>query len=240
MRLQTKFLIGTLAFWTSCIDKVDLSLPASELPIIVDGMITDAPKEDTLKIRVSRAFQVDGAYHPVQGVPKANVVISDNSGAEYILNESSKTIGTYWTTSLQGTVGMTYTMSLTTKEGAHFESTPETMLAAGTVDSIYFEVVQRKNKAKDIDEEGFNVYINAKAALGSSLRMRWKFDGTYQVTTNPDALVRFDPFTGEVIHLACAMGCLCCICYVSESENSPIMANNRFVGANELNNVFMK
>ena len=240
MRLQAKFLIGALAIWTGCIDKVDLSLPASEFPIIVDGMITDAPKEDTLKIRVSRAFQVDGAYHPVQGVRNVDVVITDNAGTAYILNEDSTSIGTYWTTSLQGTVGQTYTMSLTTEEGANFESTPETMLAAGTVDSIYFEVVQRKNKAKDIDEEGFNVYINGKAAPGSSLRMRWKFDGTYQVNTNPDALVRYDPFTGEVIHLACATACLCCICYVSEKEESPIMANNTFVGASEMSRVFMK
>ncbi len=240
MRLRAKFLIGALAIWTGCIDRVDLSLPASEFPIIVDGVISDAPKEDTVKIRVSRAFQVDGVYHPVEGVRSVGVVITDNTGASYILNEDTGSIGTYWTTALQGTVGRTYKLSLTTSEGAHFESTAETMLAAGTVDSIYFEVVQRKNKSKNIDEEGFNIYINAKAAPGSSLRMRWKFDGTYQVITNPDALITIDPFTGEEIHLACAAGCLCCVCYVSEKEESPIMTNTTFVGASEMSRVFMK
>ncbi len=241
MRLKAKFVIGSLVIWTSCIDRVDLSLPASEFPIIVDGMITDAPKEDTVKVRISKAFPVDGAYHPVAGVRDVDVVITDNTGASYVLNEDSvKSIGTYWTTALQGTVGRTYKLSLKTKEGTRFESTPETMLAAGTVDSIYFEVVQRKNKAKDIDEEGFNVYINAKAAPGSSLRMRWKFDGTYQVNTNPAALTTTDPETGVVTPLACSAGCLCCTCYVSEKEESPIMANTTFVGASEMSRVFMR
>lgn len=228
-----------MSIWMSCVDRVDLSLPASELPLIIDGMITDQP--GPYAVRLSRAFPVDGVGHSYNGVTGAVVAIADNTGAVDTLTEFSP--GYYLTTFLQGVVGRTYQLKVTTESGMNLESTLETMPPAGTIDSLYVDYTSREN-SEGVLEEGFNVYLDATAAAGSSLRIRWKFNGTYQVTTNPSTLTTstVDPVSGLLVTgpLPCAASCECCTCWVPEKEKAPLLANNTFLGATHVNGIFIR
>ena len=108
-------------------------------------------------------------------------------------------------------------------------------MPAGTIDRIYFEFVKGQTKDDNLPIEGFNVYADATTAPGSERRIRWSWKGTYIIITDPAALTIGNPPTP----LACAENCICCTCWVSEREVSPILANQGFLGSNKLNRNFM-
>jgi hypothetical protein len=239
MKSAARLLMGFMLIWMGCVDKVDLSLPYDELPLIIDGLVTDEDRPFTVKI--SRAFPVDGNYYVPKGVVASSVVISDNLGNNDVLSQfrdDSNTVipGSYVTNSLKGVIGRTYQLKITLPDGTELESSPELMRASGKVDSIYFEYVTAENKGTGIEESGFNIYVNATLAPESKGRIRWIYDGTYKIFTNPAAIIVGNP----PAPIACSVGCLCCICYVSEREGVPILANSNYAGADQLAKVLIK
>ncbi|MDZ4716548.1 MAG: DUF4249 domain-containing protein [Cytophagales bacterium] len=232
MKASAKILMVAVMVWTSCIDRVDLSLPPGVLPLVIDGLVTDAPGPYTVSI--SRGIPVDGSLHRATMVPRARVQIMDNTGTTDVLTETE--VGTYVTDSLQGMMGRTYRLIVTMPDGNRYESTPEQIVPAGTIDSIYFDYEQSLKKDSNVELQGFNVYINATAAPGGSRRLRWRFNGTYKVITNPALLMVGNP----PAPLACSIFCVCCTCWVSESEESPLLVNQSFIGSNRLNRVFVR
>lgn len=237
MKIQAKWMLGIIAIWMSCVDKVDLSLPSAELPLIIEGQVTDQPGADTIKI--TRAYPVDGNYYARQGVAGAQVTISDNAGNVDVLLDISR--GYYVTQTLQGVVGRSYQLQVIV-EGATFQSTPERMAPAGAIDSIYFEYTTTVNKDKNIEEDGFNIYLNGSVDPSSSRRLRWKYNGTYNIFTNPAAITVTIPCAAPpcpVVPLACSAGCECCSCYVYERESSPLVSNPTSLGSEQFNRVFV-
>ncbi len=237
MKMQAKWMLGIMAIWMSCVDKVDLSLPSAELPLIIEGQVTDQAGADTVKI--TRAYPVDGNFYARQGVEGAQVTISDNAGNVDVLQDISR--GYYVTQTLQGVVGRTYQLQVIVG-GTTFQSTPERMAPAGAIDSIYFEYTTTVNKDKNIEEEGFNIYLNGSVDPSSSRRLRWKYNGTYKIFTNPAAITMMIPCAAPpcpIVPLPCSEGCLCCTCYVHERETSPLVSNPTTLGADQFNRVFM-
>jgi hypothetical protein len=230
-------MLGIMVVWMSCVDKVDLSLPAEELPLIIEGQITDQPGPHTVKI--SRAYPVDGNYYSREGVEGAQVTITDNAGNVDVLQDISG--GSYVTQVMNGVVGRTYQLEVKLG-GTTFQSTPQLMAPAGSIDSIYFEHITTVNNDKDIEEEGFNIYVNGSVDPSSSRRMRWKYDGTYKIFTNPAAITNVLPCAAPpcpIVTLPCAEDCSCCTCYVYERETSPLVSNPTTLGANQFNHVFI-
>lgn len=217
----------------SCVDKVDLAVHAENLPIVVDGLITDQPGPDT--VRLSYAYPVDGRYYPPKGFDGATVTITDDTGAiDYLAGIGH---GYYVTQSTIGAVGRTYqlTILLPARGDAPEEtvaiSTPQKMVGAGTIDSIFYEFTTRVIPSTGISEDGFNVFINSSLSPGSSRRMQWNFMGTYTTMTNPSGLMTPPP---------CAAGCQCCVCWYTTHERAPIVSNANAVGGSKLDRVFIQ
>lgn len=223
--------------WMSCVDKVDLELPPTELPLIIEGQITD--QHVPYLVKISRAFPADGNFYQRVGIAGATVSITDDLGNEHALVDSLH--GNYFTDSatMQGVIGRTYVLRVELNALASYESTPQKMMPSGSIDSIHYKLVEGTNNA-GVSEYGLNIYVDAQASAGSSLRMRWVFNGTYQVNTDPSLVGVTDPDTGVFTPLACSAGCECCYCFVSEREEYPIVIDNRFLGSTELTGVFMK
>jgi len=208
--------------WLCCVDPVELSLPKAENPVIVEGLITDQPGPDTIKI--ATAYVVDGKFHARAGIVGATIVVSDDAGNHDQLTDIGN--GYYVTNTLVGAVGRSYSLLGQLPGGTTFTSGPEYMAAAGSIDSLFFEYTSARNGKTGEQEPGFNVYVNSTAAPGSSLRFRWKFRGTYVYFTDPSLIQIPGP-------LPCAAGCVCCTCYATEHEPAPIVTDTRVVG--ELN-----
>ncbi len=226
----------------SCVDPVDLSLPAAELPIILEGSVTDNPGSDT--IRLTRAYPADGNTYPRVGITGAKMWITDNTGTIDTLIDIGK--GTYVTNLLQGVVGRTYTL-----QGRYpnqnpeitFTSTPELMLPAGTIDSIYYELTTKPNEETGIAEDGLNVFIDATVDASSSRRLRWKFNGTYSYQSDPSLIQIPIPCLEPVcptMPLPCSLDCSCCFCWASEREALPLVTYPSFIGGTSVNRVFVK
>jgi hypothetical protein len=227
--------------WVSCVDKVDLSLPTTVLPIIIDGHITDQP--GPYFVRVSKAYPVDGEYHPGLGVEQASVNITSSTGESHPLTHIAAGYYVTDSASFLGHVGRTYQLHILLPDNTLIESTLEQMASPGSIDSIYAEFVTTTNQDTGLDEIGYNIYVDATLAPGSSRRMRWKYNGIYEVTTDPSQIVVTIPCpnppcpTGP---LPCATNCECCYCWVHVNEEAPIIPSTAFNGTNEMKRVFMR
>lgn len=215
--------------WLCCVEPVALSLPKGENPVIVEGMITDQPGPDTIKI--TQAYPVDGKFHPRSGIAGAMLSVSDDAGNHDQLKDIGN--GYYVTNTLQGVVGRSYTLLGQLPGGTTFSSSPEFMGAPGTIDSLFFEFTTNRDGVTGEDVNGFNVYVNATAAPGSSLRLRWKFRGTYVYNTDPSLITVPGP-------LPCATGCVCCTCYATENEKTPVVTDLRVVGDRSILRTFVQ
>ncbi len=222
-----RLLVPAMIVWLGCVDPASLSISTKELPIIIQGMVTDQEGADTIKITVG--YPVDGSYYPRVGVAGARMIVTDDAGNRDVLTDIG--LGYYVTDSIEGKLGRTYTLRGKLRDGTEFISTPETLNPSGSIDSIYFKFVSGKNVSTGMDEDGFNVYVNSTAAPQSSLRLRWRFRGTYKVVTDPSLIVQ--------VPLPCAQGCECCICYAKEYDNSPILSDTRVTGTGIISGTFV-
>lgn len=207
-------MIGVLFAMLGCVDKANIAILTSDLPQIIEGSVTHELGNNIVKI--SRAFPVDGRGHQTKGITGAQVIIKDNLGNQTTLFESSS--GTYTSQSMQGVVGRSYQLIVITQDSRHYESTPETIMEAGSIDSVYFEYTVIAAKEEDLPVRGFNVYINSHSAPGSSNRMRWKSIGTYFAIGTVSGA--FSP------------------CWITVREKAPILSSEAFTTGN-FNRVFM-
>lgn len=213
--------------WLCCVEPVGLSLPKGENPVIVEGMITDQPGPDTIKI--TQAYPVDGKFHPRSGIAGAVLSVSDDAGNHDQLTDIGN--GYYITNTLQGVIGRSYTLLGQLPGGTTFSSSPEFMGAPGTIDSLFFEFTTKRDGVTGEDVDGFNVYVNATAAPASSLRLRWKFRGTFVYQTDP-SLLNPPP--------ACAADCSCCVCYATQNEKAPVVTDLRVIGERSIGRTFVQ
>lgn len=236
MKVTSKILLASLLGLHGCIDPVNIALPPKNLPLMIDGGVTDDAGPYTVKI--TQAYSVGGNYG-AKNVYGAHVMIKDDLGMIDTLYEYGA--GQYKTKSLQGEVGMTYRLIGRTSDGKEFQSSPETMMPAGSVDDIYYNFVV-KETVEGIPVRGFDVYINSSSGAGSANRIRWKFTGTYQVETNPGALasnlggIAVPP---PACYSVDPENCTCCTCWISEFDNAPILSNESFAAAGHNNRVFV-
>jgi len=222
------------------VDPVDLAIKVDELPILIEGLITDQDGPDTIKI--TKAYPVDGNYHPRAGVDGALVTVSDDAGNVDALTGISG--GYYVTNTLNGIVGRSYKLSGVLADGTTFESTLEKMAPGGSIDSIFYEIALGIPKANGAKQDVFKIYINSTVNASSSRRMRWKFNGTYRIVSDPSLIQYTDPNCLDAncppITLPCADSCQCCVCYAYDYEDSPIISDMRIVGSTVINRTFIR
>ncbi len=237
------FIIVVASLALSCVDPVNLSLPVPELPLILEGSVKDNPAPDT--IRLTRAYPADGKTYPRVGISGAKMWITDNTGAVDTLVDVTK--GVYVTNMLQGVVGRTYTLHgryPNKNPEITFSSTPEQMLPAGTIDSVYYELTSSTNAETGLPEDGLNVFVNATVDASSNRRLRWKFNGTYSYQSDP-SLIQI-PVAGclgpgcPTTPLPCSLDCSCCFCWASEREALPLVTSPAFLGGTTVKRVFVK
>jgi hypothetical protein len=218
------------------VDPADISLATQELPVIIEATVTNDPGPDTVKI--TKAYPADGGYYSRVGVAGAKVRIISDAGESDKLTDIGR--GFYVTNTLQGAIGRTYQLFLTLNGVEQYQSTPQRMAPAGTIDNITFEFISRVNSTTGLTEDGFNVYANSTVDPSSSRRLRYKVLGTYKVTTNPELIqIRTDCAAPPcpTLSLPCATNCECCICWVSEREITPKLVDPDFVGGTAITRI---
>ena len=149
--------------------------------LIVEGLITDQPGINTVKLSKSQSFT-----SKLKGVPftGCTVEIIDDLGYEYPLTEVPPASGTYITNSerFRGMVGRKYKLRIITNntgtENFTYESGFVEMLPVPPVDTLYWDKVEIKIPYRPL-REGCNIYIDSHDPDNKCKFYRWDFTETW-------------------------------------------------------------
>jgi len=167
-------------FLTGCITEfVPVTDEKKEL-LVVEGLITDQPGINTVKLSKSMPFGKKSEAKPLSG---CFVSISDNEGNWYWLNENAP--GNYISdsASFRGRQGEVYTLHITAGDGTNslnYESYPVEMIPVPPIDSIYYEKQIIKEDYLNyggIDE--CQIYLDTHDPQNLNKYYRWDFDETW-------------------------------------------------------------
>lgn len=148
--------------------------------LVVEGLVTDQLRTNTVKLSKSQPFGVKSEPQPLGG---CIVSISDDIGNVYNLAE--REAGTYITdsTMFRGVTGRFYTLHIITtgSNGNHiYESYPVEMTPVPPIDSLYYEKIVIE-KAYDgfggIDE--CQIYLDTHDPENNCRYFRWDFTETW-------------------------------------------------------------
>ncbi len=240
MRSRSIFSVIIILLCCTCVDRISFDVgTTSTFPIVIEGYISDQP--GPYQINISKAFDIESKQSLKSPISVKRLVITDNLGNSETLTET--VAGTYQTRAggIRGVIGRSYKLNAELLDGRVYQSLPDTLLASGTVDDVYF------NFKTDKDQEGattygFDVLFNSTAGEKSNFHFLWQFVGTFQVDTNPELhkvtcgeskCPRPRTCSGYVVNnsgeLEQARFCECCTCWSNVFNDSPIVSDNQLV-----------
>jgi len=163
----------------TCITPYDPDVSDYENLLVVDGVITDGPGDHF--VYLSRSYP----YNELSGeVPEAGAVvsISDDRGNMAFLEETEP--GTYLLKQgdLDLQTGSSYQLSLELADGDQYASGFETMMPAGTLDSVYYELIKADPAGNGYPEDGIQVFLDATGAKSEGGGYKWSFTETWEYT----------------------------------------------------------
>jgi hypothetical protein len=148
--------------------------------LVVEGLITDQPGPDTIKLSKSLPLGEKSAARPVSG---CIVKISDDLGNNYFLNEIKT--GTYVTdpTTFKGKIGRSYTLKISTNSSNNnfnYESYPMEMQKVPPIDSIYYEKpVVKEDIAGWFGIDACQIYLDTRDPENICKFYRWDYSETW-------------------------------------------------------------
>jgi Domain of unknown function (DUF4249) len=184
-------LLSILLLFNSCITQFIPETSEDKELLIVEGLITDQPGANTIKLSRSLPLGTRSVANPVKG---CTVTVSDDLGNTFSLSETDP--GTYTSdpTKFQGVIGRTYTLHIRTNFESNvlnYQSVPVEIKPVPPIDSIYYEKVTITEGDKwNQPQEGCQVYLNTHDPANQCKFYRWEYDETwefrlpYDVTNN--------------------------------------------------------
>jgi hypothetical protein len=124
-------LIAVAIFFTSCTKIIEVNLNNAEPKLVIEGVVTNT---DAAKVTISKSVQFNNS-NTFPSISGAVVTITDNSGGNFILTETSP--GTYTNSSLIGMVGKTYNLSVNLNGTTY--TAASTMPAQVNLDTLLLE-----------------------------------------------------------------------------------------------------
>jgi hypothetical protein len=246
----TNFLPIMFLLLDACIDPLPVhTLPGGKV-LVVDGLISDEPGPYEVKLFWSSAL-TENLDQPVMET-KASVWIIDDENVATEMTESMP--GVYVTDphNFVGQKGKTYQLKIITSGGLEFESLHETLMPAGSIDSLYFTFQPDVINANDATQpqDAVTIFVDASAAPDNPTGLsRWRSTGIYEVHTFPELRTRMEnemrvpdplPCSGYINvknELVQVEDCSCCDCWVYEYNSKSIVSQNQFVQNNQFKSV---
>ena len=179
--IQKIILISLLLLLNCCITQFVPHTNEGKKIIVVEGLITDQPDVNTIKLSISLPFGTRGDAIPVTG---SVVTISDDLGNIFNLTEANP--GTYVTdpANFQGIIGRFYTLHINTtldNNNHNYESYPMELKPVPPIDSVYYEKLTLKEDTSGIpSQEGCQVYLNTHDPTKQSKFYRWEYSETWE------------------------------------------------------------
>jgi len=234
-----------LFFFTTCVDRIVFDVPSSVFPVVVDGWISDQP--GPYEIRLTKAFDIESKSSIKTPIAANRVIISDNLGNQEVLDAASQGIYRTRPDGIRGVAGRAYRLRVELLDGRIYESTPDTLRAAGQVDEVSYQFTSKASGDKRV--YGFDVFFDAQSGSSKNFYFLWRFIATYQVDTNPELYTQPCgesrcptplPCSGHVVEGGSVVRvgpCSCCTCWVSDYSDTPIISDDQFIQGGRFINV---
>lgn len=191
--MNTSRLISYIFVFTliSCVDPVffDIELP-NDLPIVISGNISNQP--GPYQVIISRSFDVQSKRDLRVPISAKQVTLTDELGYLEELMETKP--GVYQTSAdgMRGRIGGVYLLRVEFPDGKVYESVPDTLLAPGYIDSLFYNFNPIQNYSGGLDY-GFDISVNAHGNLQNAHRYMWNVRGTFKALTHPELLAVYYP-----------------------------------------------
>jgi hypothetical protein len=174
------FLLSIL-FLSGCITQFIPQTKEGKEFLIVEGLITDQPGANTIKLSKSLPLGERSTANPVSWCA---VSITDNLGSRIPFFET--TAGTYVPgSSFHGVIGRFYTLHVTAQFESkvfNYESYPMEMKTVPPIDSLYYEKVTIKSIDNTFTApEGCQVYLDTHDESNKCKYYRWEYDETWKI-----------------------------------------------------------
>jgi hypothetical protein len=171
-----------LLFLNNCITQFIPETNENQELLVVEGLLTDRPEVNSVKISKSLPLGKKSKAVPVKG---CIVSITDDSGNNYKLRE--KEPGTYITDTagFRGIAGRRYTLNIVTTGASTkfhtYKSLPMELKPVPPIDSVYYEkVVIRERDNNGPKMEGCNIFLDSYDRDHQCRYYRWDFTETWE------------------------------------------------------------
>ncbi len=179
MKIKNLVILVLMAASGSCITQFIPETDEDKTLLVVEGLITDHPEDNTVKLSLSMPLGKRSILKPLKG---GTVLVTDDKGERYNFYESS-TAGTYKST-MQGIVGRKYTLRVTTRNVLNnysYQSLPVEMLPVPPIDSVYYEKVTIADKTSEMPKlEGCQIYLDTHDPTNKCKFYRWDYNETWE------------------------------------------------------------
>ncbi|HOO99740.1 MAG TPA: DUF4249 domain-containing protein [Bacteroidales bacterium] len=172
------FILVILPVLTGCVTEYIPDLNEDEELLVVEGLITDRPEENYIRIYKtyplwSKTFRT--------AVKNCTVWISDDNGRTDTLENRSEGVYVTDPDTFTGEPGRIYTLhfSALTGDGIHnYESLPMKMIPVPPIDTIYYE--RRNYVINHLPAEGCQIYFDSYDPSSQCYFYRWEYDETWE------------------------------------------------------------
>ena len=173
-------LISLLLLLNSCVTQFIPKVNEDKELLVVEGLITDQPDTNTIKLSKSLPLGKRSVANPLKG---CIVTISDDLGNIFSLTETAA--GNYVTdpANFQGVIGRFYTLHIRTNSSnnnLNYESFPIEMKRVPPIDSVYYEKVTLQENNGISTQEGCQIYLNTHDPINQTKFYRWEYSETWE------------------------------------------------------------
>ena len=150
--------------------------------LVVEGLITDQPGHNTIKLTTSMPLGLPSQIKPLPG---CFVTVTDDLGNVFSLNETDA--GIYNPDpSFHGVVGRSYTLHIKTDpaySNRSYQSLPVLMKPVPPIDSIYYDKLVLSRSALDDHPtgEGCQIYLDTHDPENNCKYYRWEYTETWEI-----------------------------------------------------------
>jgi hypothetical protein len=169
-------LLFILLFAVSCVSEFIPETEESREMLVVQGLITDQPGVNTVKLSKSQSLASRIKFSPYRG---CTVTITDDLGNITSLKEISSGLYATDSATFKGETGRSYKLTIRTNniitDDYTYESEPAQMLPVPPVDSIYYEKTRYNDQS-----DGAQIWFDTHDATNTCKFYRWDYTETWK------------------------------------------------------------
>ncbi len=227
--LKNSFLWLLALVLFSCVEPVDLKLPANVRSLVVEGLVTNEPGPYTVKLAMTSPYGRPTGLKD-QELERAQVEISSSTGEREILMEHGLGIFKTSPSGLRGKVGEAYTLHVKLRDGRSYTSTAQLLTASPPVENIQLQFQKLPVKeGEETPNYRYEVSVDVTDPAREKNFYRWEWRGIFEVSTQPWDYEYWPPLGNGPI----PMPKLCCkTCYVYDTTKVTEVGEDRLFDGN--------